>query len=269
MIELFEKDLHQDHPRSSKGNQLKFEAGGFWYKADYLGYEGLSEYTISKLLGFSSLHPSEYVEYETEQIRWNTHLFNGCKSRDFTEGWQLITLERLLTQVFGKGLNQIVFAIEDHTDRLRTMVRMVEEVTGIQHFGPYMARLLTVDTLFLNEDRHAHNLAVLTKNLNQFRLCPIFDNGAGLLSDTALDYPMDTDPVEMITQARPKTFCESFDEQIEIAEQLYGVQIHFRFDYNDIKAIVDRAELYAPEIRRRVVDIVMQRRKKFSYLFRK
>lgn len=32
--------------QSSKGNQLKWENKGVWYKADYTGYEGLSEYLI-------------------------------------------------------------------------------------------------------------------------------------------------------------------------------------------------------------------------------
>ena len=37
MIELFEKDLRTNTWQSSKGNQLKWETNGFWYKADYLG----------------------------------------------------------------------------------------------------------------------------------------------------------------------------------------------------------------------------------------
>ena len=42
MIRLEEKDLRTAAHQSSKGNQLKWESEGVWYKADYTGYEGLA-----------------------------------------------------------------------------------------------------------------------------------------------------------------------------------------------------------------------------------
>lgn len=93
MVELFESDEKTQARQSSKGNQLKWENNGVWYKADYTGYEGLQE------------------------------------------------------------------------------------------FGKYMNKLLTIDAFFLNEDRHMHNIAVLMNGDGEFDYCPIFDNGAGLLAD--------------------------------------------------------------------------------------
>ena len=55
MIELFEQDIRTNDRQSSKGNQLKWEKSGVWYKADYTGYEGLAEYVISQLLKHSCL----------------------------------------------------------------------------------------------------------------------------------------------------------------------------------------------------------------------
>ena len=267
MTEFFSEEIQMQNRRSSKGNQLKFERNHVWYKADYLGYEGLVEYVVSKLLRYSSLQGLEYVDYELEQITYNGQVFNACKSQDFTGGWQLITLERLLTQVFGRGQNQVVYAIEDHTERLKKLTELVEQVTGIRDFGMYMAKLITIDTFFLNEDRHAHNLAVLTKDLKEFRLCPVFDNGAALLSDTMLDYPEGRDPLQMKHQAKPKTFCDSFDEQLDIAEALYGMQMRFQFGYNEVKAILDQADIYTAEIRKRVLDLVMSQKSQYQYLF--
>ena len=40
MIELFEQNERMQDRQSSKGNQLKWENAGIWYKADYTGYEG-------------------------------------------------------------------------------------------------------------------------------------------------------------------------------------------------------------------------------------
>ena len=52
---------------------------------------------------------------------------------------------------------------------------------------------MTIDAVFVNEDRHMHNVAVLMSQKGEFSYCPIFDNGAGLLSDTSMDYPLGTD----------------------------------------------------------------------------
>lgn len=72
--------IHQ----SSKGNQLKWENKGVWYKADYTGYEGLSEYLISNLLCRSTLHEAEFVRYEPEQIRYRQKIYEGVKSENFS-----------------------------------------------------------------------------------------------------------------------------------------------------------------------------------------
>ena len=47
MIVLNEKNIFLENMQSSKGNQLKGCLDGRWYKADYLGYEGLAEYMVS------------------------------------------------------------------------------------------------------------------------------------------------------------------------------------------------------------------------------
>lgn len=54
--------------QSSKGNQLKWERDGIWYKADYMGYEGLAEYIVSELLRYSTLNSKDYILYDTEEI---------------------------------------------------------------------------------------------------------------------------------------------------------------------------------------------------------
>jgi len=83
MIELFDRDKKEVNRKSSKGNQLKWEKNGIWYKADYTGYEGLSEYVISNLLIKSSLKSSEFVVYEQEQIKYGSQIYGGVASQDF------------------------------------------------------------------------------------------------------------------------------------------------------------------------------------------
>ena len=40
---------------TSKGDQRKWKVENIWYKADYMGYEGLAEVLVSHLLKKSSL----------------------------------------------------------------------------------------------------------------------------------------------------------------------------------------------------------------------
>ena len=105
MVELYEGDIRDDGRKSSKGNQLKWQKEDIWYKADYLGYEGLAECVVSALLKRSSLSEDEFVIYEPESIRYKSQVYNGCRSMDFAAGWQTITLERLFKNRFGTGLN--------------------------------------------------------------------------------------------------------------------------------------------------------------------
>lgn len=96
MIELAEDCLRQENRHSSKGNQLKWRQDDVWYKADYTGYEGLTEYLVSHLFHFCPLPIEQYVLYETEEIHYKRRVYRGCRSRNFLSGsWQCITLERL------------------------------------------------------------------------------------------------------------------------------------------------------------------------------
>ena len=95
-IDLNKIPVQETEGHTSKGNQLKWENAGIWYKADYTGYEGLAEYMISHLLIKSTLKPEEFVRYDLEEIKYKRQVYQGVKSRTFlSEDWQIITLERL------------------------------------------------------------------------------------------------------------------------------------------------------------------------------
>lgn len=267
MVELFENQLATQSRQSSKGNQLKWTDGNVWYKADYTGYEGLSEYVISHLLQKTSLTGEEFVLYDFEEIKYNAQVFQGCKSKKFLQGdWQIITLERLFQSFMGVGLHKCIYSIQEPEERLKFIVEQTERITGLQDFGTYISKLLTVDTFFLNEDRHTHNIAVLMNGKGEYAYCPIFDNGAGLLADTTMDYPLSGDVYALEAKAKSKTFCSDFDEQLEVVEKLYGQHISFFFTKQDIAEIIDKAP-YSDEIKNRVETIILDRMRKYRYLF--
>lgn len=268
MIKLFEQDVRTNDRQSSKGNQLKWENNSIWYKADYTGYEGLAEYVISHLLEKSTLQEEEYVLYDLEEINYREVTYKGVRSKNFMkDDWQIITLERLFKNFFNESLYKSIYSIADHEERLLFLVNQVERMTGLEKFGCYMSKLFTIDAMFLNEDRHTHNIAVLMNGEGQFAYCPIFDNGAGLLSDTTMDYPLGGEVYQMMKNVQAKTISSDFDEQLDIAEKLYGDHLRFCFTKQDVKEILNKATIYSEKEKARVEKILYEQMRKYQYLF--
>ena len=269
MVELFKQNIRTNIRQSSKGNQLKWENEGTWYKADYTGYEGLAEYFISHLLKYTNLIEDEYVLYEPEQIKYKRQIYKGVRSRTFIDGdWQIITLERLFKNVYNESLTSVLWHMSDVKERLEFLVNAIKNITGLNNWGEYICRLFTIDAFFLNEDRHMHNIAVLMNGKGDYKYCPVFDNGAGLLSDTTMDYPMEQDIYHMISEVKSKSVSQNFDEQLDVAENLYGQNLQFLFTKKNVSDIVNNADMYPPEERKRVELIIYSQMNKYKYLFR-
>ena len=66
--------------------------------------------------------------------------------------------------------------------RIAYLAEATAELTGLELFPQYLTLLFEIDALFLNDDRHLNNIAVLESG-GKYDYCPIFDNGAGLLSN--------------------------------------------------------------------------------------
>lgn len=269
MIELFEQDLKTLDRHSSKGNQLKWKREDAWYKADYAGYEGLAEYMVSHLLTKSSLNEDQFVVYNLEKIKYSRNEFIGARSTDFLEDdWQIITLERLFKNQYNASFYESVWKIRDVKERFEFLENEVKRLTGIEEFGVYLTILLTIDAVFLNEDRHLHNIAVLMNHEGKFRLCPIFDNGASLLSDTTLDYPITADVYDLLGEVKSKTISSDFDEQLDVAESIHNKAIRFFFTKKDIDKLLDGAfDYYDKDIIERVRTVLYQQMRKYGYLF--
>ena len=120
---------------------------------------------------------------------------------------------------------------------------------------------------FLNEDRHTHNIAVLMNGKGDYTYCPIFDNGAGLLADTTMDYPLSGDVYTLMDKVQSKTICSEFGEQLDISEALYKMNLKFRFTKKDVTELLAGAEIYSEEIRNRVEMIIFAQMRKYPYLF--
>lgn len=100
-----------------------------------------------------------------------------------------------------------------------------------------------MDALFLNDDRHSNNIAVL-KCDGKYDYCPIFDNGAGLLSNMRTA-SMDIEPKALIVAQRAHSFGMTFDRQAGAVWALYGKQLYMpRLSREDIFAKLEPLRRY-------------------------
>lgn len=252
---------------TSKGDQPKWQVGDTWYKADHMGYESLAEVLVARMLGRSSL--SGFVMYEPVIIQIDGRALPGCASQNFRASNEtLIPLERLHRSFKGDGLAKTAGRLPAVEARISYAVDFVEQVTGLEDFGRYLATMFELDAFLLNEDRHTNNLAVIrNEDTGAFRLCPIFDNGLSLLSDTN-DYPLSDDIYACIARVKAKPFSSSFEEQSEAAANLYGSDLHFSFSARDIPdLLLGLSEVYSDETLRRAESVLREQMRKYSYLF--
>ena len=242
---------------SSKGNQLKWRMGDYWYKADHMGYEGLAEVVVSGLL--KNARVPTFVEYRPVEIQFKGSQLHGCVSHNFLgEREELITLEALFRQYTGRSLAQQLGRIGDVRERILYLVQNVKEITGLQNFGAYLTAALEIDAFFLNEDRHTNNLAVIytgDARGEKYRLCPYFDHGLSLYADVKEDFPL-------------YLSLEECRKQLDAAEALYGTQIAFGFGEKEIEAEMKALEpVYERDVLWRVEEVLRQQRRKYAYLF--
>lgn len=241
---------------SSKGNQEKWYDNDKWYKLDQFGYEGLSETLISELLEMSNIESEtgfEFVRYRMEEM--NVHGRNriGCSSANFFKnGHSIVTLAHLFNKHLGGSLKEELMKLPSDKQRIKYIAEKTAEFTGLEGFPQYLTLLFEIDSLFLNDDRHLNNIAVLEQN-GKYDYCPIFDNGAALLSNTQIAR-MDIAPKAFISQLRARPFNMSFTRQMNTARKLYGKQLKMPIlSRADIAKLLEELLIYYPSRDRSII----------------
>lgn len=165
---------------SSDGTQIKYYKDGYWYKQDRKGYEGLSEFLVTGILKCSNI--KKYAVYERCKINGKS----GCRSRDFLEpGEELVSFERLHKRYTGRSITDVVRTYPEVKDRINYTIDFIGTHMGVD-VTEYLAHVLALDMLILNQDRHFNNLCIIVQDEgNSAKLAPIFDNGDSLMSDWA------------------------------------------------------------------------------------
>ena len=275
-IEMKQHHITGGIEHSSKGNQLKWEQDGWWYKADEFGYESLAEVVTSHMLLQSTI--DNITIYEPVSIVYKGKEYRGCRSKNFRqEGEELITLERLVRSYTGMGLARQLARMPEVKDRIAFTEELVRNITGLENFGQYLATLMEIDAFFLNEDRHTNNISLLYHSkTREYRLCPFYDMGLSFFSDSREEFPIAEDYFRCKEKIKAKPFSKDFDEQMDAATLLYGSHLGFDFCRNEVGKrferivcdIVKDTDYYFAEEIKRVEDTLRYQAAKYSYLFK-
>lgn len=205
VIELRKKD-RVETSTTSIGNQIKWYKDGYWLKADSLGYEGTAEEIASRLVGNSNM-PS--VEYNRCKIIEDGREYRGCFCENFlNKGEQFLNFNN----IFNRTINNIdrLLVNKSVSDKIDIVAEIIQVNTGLQDIKTYIKRVLTIDAIILNEDRHFNNIGVIYNSCtNEFRYAPVFDNGMSLLSNV-LEYT----GIHGIERVKARPFSKSFSKQL-------------------------------------------------------
>ena len=255
---------------SSKGNQEKWLENGYWYKLDQFGYEALAEVFTSKLLEFSNIEketPFKFVRYNTQMVRAHGFDHVACVSKNFLkENQSIITVSALFKKFSDMPLKRKLAALQSDKKRIEYLANTVSDITGLDDFPKYLTLLFEVDSLILNDDRHLNNIAVIEEN-GRFDYCPIFDNGAGLLSNMRI-LRTDIEPKGLMKSLTASPFGMTFNRELNTARALFGSVLRLtRFSSGDLREMLFPLLGYYPErdrgiISDRVTECVIERQKK-------
>lgn len=164
---------------SSKGNQRKFYNNGIWIKLNNdKCSEGLAEDFVSKLC--ACIYDFHYVQYESSQFEYRDEVYNGCYSRNMYNRQDIIfvSFRNLLKQC---GIQQNIFFRDESVEvNIKNVLELVYSRLGLNLLD-YFRRLLMLDCLIINEDRHIMNIGVCyCKSDGKYYDAPCFDNGSSL-----------------------------------------------------------------------------------------
>ncbi len=212
---------------SSKGTQPKYYENGYWYKVNQCGYEGLSEYLVSKVLECSNA--DDYAAYEPCIINGRS----GCRSKNFLkENESFLSFQRLYELMTGESLQDRIRLISQVADRIGFVKEFLMEYTGFD-CSRYLSQILTLDMLTLNTDRHLNNLGLIVDtSASLYKAAPIFDNGNALLSD------WDRFCEETIEENLENVYGQPFSVSLE--SQAHEAGIGLKLNYKKLESILEQ-----------------------------
>ena len=187
-----------------------------------------------------------FVPYQMERLKAHRRLRTGCSCLNFRrEGQVILTLADLFQKGIGPRWPDQIARQPNLAEKVHWIAEQTTQLTGLSRFGQYLTLLFEADMLFSNEDRHLNNIAVLRRG-EEFGYCPLFDFGAGLLSNTR-GYPLDIEPRAHLRLLRALPLETTFGRQVQAARAIYDPQLEWNFTVKDIATVLSEPLEFYPE----------------------
>lgn len=217
--------------QSIQGYQPKYTSpnGGYWYKEDVKGGEALSEVLVSTFLrSCNYITSKDFVSYYFKHTSVESFELRTCVSPNFLQkGEQFITFKDLLSQV-----NKPIEKLVGFDSKLDFIDSVFQQTVG-QSFREEMLRLLTLDVMFRNTDRHLSNFGIILAPNGSIRFAPMFDNGLALGVSEGAYFDLDNLIRGFGYKIKPYEFAVStLSPQIDTS--------YFQFDVRYFVEVVDK-----------------------------
>lgn len=216
----------------SEGNQIKFIQYGYFYKVDQLGYEGLAEAIVSELERY--IRNIEFIDYRVCRIIVGDKIYTGCLSK-YNSNLVDITLYDLLRREYSQSF------ILDKMNNGIDSVRFVESFMYSRHnlnIHEYLGKLIKLDALVLNNDRHLKNIGFELSN-GCLKPSRFYDFGGSLLLDIQ-KYPIYDSISRNLRKVKSKPFSRSFKKQVSYFSDVDPIEININEFLKEVEKVDTR-----------------------------
>lgn len=158
------------------GRKTYYKLSNYDTKTGVVGHECVNEIIADRLLNFLGIEHLHYqLIYADISLNDKVESVYLCASEDFKNpGEDKIALDEFYEIEHLPGENELSFCIR-------------------QGWEDYIYKMIIVDFLILNRDRHGANIEVLRdKKTKSIRLAPLFDHGLSLLFSCRTDTDVDS-----------------------------------------------------------------------------
>lgn len=252
--ELFE-ELLSDTPLRGVQGKGKLEESNQYYKSDFFGGEAVAEVLITEFLRASNEFKG-YVHYE---LGWG---HTTCLSKNFkNKGDKFIPFRDIILRL-GVQPKDWIKDVERLGSKGRyNNVKYVYKQLGFNDddIDDYFSRMLTIDKIFLNVDRHLTNFGVIYNIRGKsYRMPPIFDQGMSLGVGAVMNLKSKGEFIKSLrsNNAKVQPFSRGVNENASVVnEYKYNfdvkkfVKIHNKeigLNHRQMVAFITRLDMYIP-----------------------
>lgn len=244
-----------------EGSQLKWAEGSRFYKIDKYGYESLAEALVSDLEGYIEdlPHVDYYHELKTvngvkRQVCWS----ENCIGVDESE----TTFYDVLVKCGVWGKLQDCNGI----DAVNLIVDTVDKYMKRGDCREYLSKLIFLDAITLNPDRHLRNMSIIQDSNGDRRFMPIWDNGLCLLANTR-DYPLSMDWKSAMYLVYSQPFHSDYIRQCSYFRDCDKLRIRYKDFMEKLDAIesdLDSYLYYGNDVFKRMCKVLRFRLRKLE-----